>query len=155
MKQVTLVLIFVFMEFCCMSSYSNDIAVESSHIITQPIEMTSTTFDKLPIEQQKILASSWSLEADDFSRYLWIIQNTPNGLYYADKHLDPSWILGFNAKDDDERKKFAIIAIKNERARIEGELAFQRIFTETQQKLYPNELPIQYSALTDNDGAKK
>jgi len=70
------------------------------------------------------------------------MENSPTGVYYQDEHLDPSWILGFNAKDDTERKKFALIAIQNERARITQELAFQQVFYQLQRSLYPNQKPI-------------
>lgn len=111
--------------------------------------MTTHRYEQLPIEQQRSLAKVWSLESKDYHHYLWLMQNTPNSFYYADKHLDPSWILGFNASSDEERKKYAVIAIQNERTRIEKELVFQRVFYEVQQALHPNELPISYAAVNE------
>lgn len=105
-------------------------------------KMTEHVYEALPTEQQKVLASMWNLTISDYQHYLWLMQNTSNGLYYQDKHLDPSWILGMNAKDDQERQKYVVIAIKNERERITKELAFQREFTRLTKELFPNEKPI-------------
>ena len=112
-------------------------------------QLTPSDYDHLPVEQQKTLAEIWSLTPTDYSRYLSLMQNTPNGLYYQDKNLDPSWILGFNAKDETELNKFVTIAIKNERLRISRELAFQKAFDEIQRKLYPDEKPIRLEAAFD------
>jgi len=119
-------------------------AIQSSKPALEFLKLTTTQYQQLPIEQQKIFAQRWNLDTADYSEYLQFMENSPNGLYYSDKHLDPSWILGFNAKDDQERKKYALIAIKNERLRIDKELAFQRVFSQLQKELYPNDLQIQY-----------
>jgi len=124
--------------------------IQANYSAASSAIMQVNDYQQLPIEQQQALASVWNLNPKDYSHYLWLMQNTPNGWYYADKHLDPSWILGFNAKDDAERKKFATIAIQNERARIEKELAFQKLFSSLQKELYPNEYPVSYQALDED-----
>lgn len=115
-----------------------------------PVSISIQQYQQLPIEQQKTMAEIWNLEIKDYRRYLWLMQNSPSGLYYADKYLDPSWVLGFDADNDEARKKYALIAIQNERKRIEKELAFQRAFNEMQKTLYPHDLPIAYAALSEN-----
>lgn len=119
----------------------------------QPLSITVLQFDQLSMDQQKSIATMWHLDMKDYRQYLWLMQNTPNGLYYKDKNLDPSWILGFNAKNDEDFKRYMIIAIQNERARIEKELSFQRAFTRIQQELYPNDLPIHYSSQNESQNA--
>lgn len=107
-------------------------------------ELTPSIYTNLNTDQQKTIADQWHLSIDDYSHYLSLMSNTPNAFYYKDKNLDPSWILGFNAKDEQERQKYVIIAIQNERDRIEKELAFQRDFTQLQQQLYPSQKPVNW-----------
>jgi hypothetical protein len=109
-------------------------------------ELTPTIFSQLNIEQQKNIAEQWHLSIEDYTHYLSLMSNTPNGIYYKNRNLDPSWILGFNARDEKEREKYVVVAIQNERARIEKELAFQRDFTRLQQQLYPDLQPILLTA---------
>lgn len=107
-----------------------------------PSQMTHSIFDKLANEQQKEIATMWNLTVADYKHYLWLMQYTPNSIYYHDKNLDPSWILGMNAATVQDRQKFVAIAITNERERISKELAFQHEFTRFAKALYPNEKPI-------------
>jgi hypothetical protein len=108
-------------------------------------------FEQLPNTQQQTLAAQWHLSVADYDHYLWLMSNTPAGIYYKDKDLDPSWILGFNAKDEKERQKYVLIAIQNERIRVENELTFQNEFYALQKSLYPSEKPINtQAAMQDN-----
>lgn len=121
----------------------------TEYLSTQITHMTHSSFEKLSTEQQQSIASEWGLSTTDYSRYLWLMSNTSNSLYYADKNLDPTWILGMNAKNSQELEKYATIAVKNERNRIQKELAFQREFTRLAKELFPNEKPIDMSAAYD------
>ncbi len=105
-------------------------------------ELTPVNYSQLTTDQQKTVATQWKLSVNDYSKYLWLMNNTPAGIYYKDRNLDPSWILGFNAKDDQERQKFVAIAIQNERERLSKELAFQQEFTRMQEQLYPDLAPV-------------
>lgn len=113
--------------------------IKNDYIVS---ELTTTTYDHLTPEQQKTVAESWHLSVADYTHYLELMQNTPNGFYYKDKNLDPSWILGFNATTDPERDKYVVIAIQNERLRVAKELAFQHAFDRLQRELYPDLKPI-------------
>jgi hypothetical protein len=145
LKRLTIIVIMLsFLLLGIQSSFAE--SLQTSVTAFQPLHITTTDYQKLGVTRQKEIASTWSLEVKDYSHYLWLMQNTSNGLYYADKNLDPSWILGFNARNDEERRKFAEVAIKNERIRVEGELAFQRTFSQLYRELYPDEFPIRYTA---------
>jgi hypothetical protein len=131
---------------------NNNSAVTTSTITQQSVkddytlsEITPAIFSKLNDDQKKNIADQWHLSVEDYTHYLQLMNNTPNGVYYKDRNLDPSWILGFNAKDEQERQKYVVIAIQNERARIEKELAFQRDFTQLQRQLYPNQNPVNWT----------
>lgn len=125
-----------------------DVATTSVTIVKDQYTLSTLTpsiYSMLAPAQQKVIAGEWRLTANDYAHYLWLMTNTPNALYYKGRNLDPSWILGFNAKDEQERQKYVVIAIQNERNRIEKELAFQRDFTQLQQQLFPNQKPVNWS----------
>jgi integrating conjugative element protein (TIGR03759 family) len=115
--------------------------------------ITLTDYEKLTTAQQQTIADQWHLTASDYQNYLALMQSTPNGVYYQDKHLDPSVILGFNASNDEERKKYVLIAIQNEQARVAKELAFQKLFYQLQRTLYSHQKPIVEPAFTKKIGS--
>lgn len=127
-----------------------DVASASTEAILRGIDrsrienstMQETIYDKLPQTEQELLAHVWGVSRKEYSHYLWLMRNTENGIYYADKNLDPTWILAINATSSSERKKYTIQAIKNERTRLAKLLAFQQEFNRLQYELYPNETPI-------------
>lgn len=116
------------------------IAKTSIQYLTSPISQTD--YQKLTPDQQQAIAGMWNLTTADYDHYLGLMNNTVNGIYYQGKHLDPSTILGFNATTDEDRKKYALIAIKNEQARVAKELAFQNTFYQLQRELFPHQKPI-------------
>jgi hypothetical protein len=107
-------------------------------------EITQTNFEKLSSTEQKTLASQWGLSTNDYARYLQLMEETPNGLYYRDQHLDPSWILGINAQNAEERRKYVTLAVLHERERMAKLLLFQQTFDRLQQELFPGDKPIQF-----------
>src|SRR5687767_5654692 len=87
----------------------------SKPIQSLPTEYVSSTltlvsYQKLNLSQQLTMATMWHLSISDYTHYLWLMENTPNRIYYQDRHLDPTVILGFNATSDSERKKYALLA---------------------------------------------
>lgn len=129
---------------------NNQHNIVATHTEYLPTQITQSTFDKLSPEQQQAVASMWNLSVSDYSHYLWLMSYTSNSIYYADKNLDPTWILGMNASSEQELQKYVIIALKNERTRVQKELAFQREFTRLAKELYPNEKPIDIAAAYDD-----
>lgn len=132
------------------SSDNNQNNIVATHTEYLPTQITQSVFDKLSSKQQQAVASMWNLSISDYSHYLWLMNNTPNSIYYTDKKLDPAWILGMNASSEQELQKYVVIALKNERARVQKELAFQREFTRLAKELYPNEKPIDIAAAYDD-----
>jgi len=118
------------------------VSIQTNTAQYTPLSVTASVYQRLPIAQQENIAKIWHLNTTDYGRYLNLMENSPSAVYYQSEHLDPSWILGFNTKDDTERKKFALIAIRNERTRITQELAFQQVFYQLQRSLYPDQKPI-------------
>jgi len=113
-------------------------------------ELTPVSYTKLTIDQKNSIAQMWNLSTTDYEHYLWLMNNAPSSIYYKSKNLDPSWILGFNAKDEPERLKYVAIAIKNERVRVANELAFQHDFDLLQRQMYPDLAPILWQGYAKN-----
>ena len=115
-------------------------------------EITLSTFETLSSTEQQTVASLWGLTTSDYAHYLQLMENSPEGLYYREQHLDPSWILGMNAKNEEERRKYVTLAILHERERITKLLLFQRTFDQLQHELFPNDKPIQIAAKNNDSG---
>ncbi len=78
----------------------------------------------------------YGLNEDEWRRYQTVLSG-PRGL--GRPPLDPIMELGITARTDTERRRYAEMAVRLERARVEGELAFDRAYSEAWKKLYPNE----------------
>ena len=78
----------------------------------------------------------YGLNEDEWRRYQTLLSG-PRGL--GRPTLDPIMELGITARNDAERRRYAEIAARLERARVEGELAFDRAYDEAWDRLYPNE----------------
>ncbi|EHD22957.1 MULTISPECIES: TIGR03759 family integrating conjugative element protein [Brenneria] len=68
-------------------------------------------------------ASQWGLNAEDYQRYQQLMDG-PRGM--QSPGLDPLTALGIEARTDTERKKYAEQWVRQEFARTEKELKFQR-----------------------------
>ena len=92
----------------------------------------------LGVEQKKTLAKEWGLNFTEWRRYEAILQG-PKGLWY--KKLDPTHVLGLDAKTEAERYKYARLQAEIEFKRVSAELEFQEAFRKAHAELYP-ELPL-------------
>ena len=75
-------------------------------------------------------AKMWGLTAEEFKRYLWLMENTPSGHWYKD--LDPVEVLALNAKDSNDMMQYAKIQAHNMHARVTRELALNRVLSKPQ-----------------------
>jgi integrating conjugative element protein (TIGR03759 family) len=73
---------------------------------------------------------------EEWQRYQTLMRG-PRGLWSPS--MDPLWVLGMHARTDTERRRYAEMAVKQERARVEGEIAFSREYSETWTRLYGDE----------------
>ena len=89
-------------------------------------------------------AEAWGLRIEEWQRYETLMQGQ-RGLWSPD--LDPILVLGIHARSDEERRRYAELAVEQERARVEGELAFQRAYDAAWRRLYPDELMIDTASL--------
>jgi len=92
-------------------------------------------------------AEAWGLRIEEWQRYETLMQGQ-RGLWSPE--LDPILVLGIHARSDDERRRYAELAVEQERTRVAGELAFQRAYDAAWQRLYPDELMIDMPASARN-----
>ncbi|WP_338524001.1 TIGR03759 family integrating conjugative element protein [Pseudomonas batumici] len=85
------------------------------------------------------LAQDWGLRAEDWVRYRQL-QQGPLGVYSP--NLDPLTALGIEARNDEERRRYAELQVHAESARVAKELAYQRAYDQAWKRLYPNLLPV-------------
>ncbi|PHN53585.1 hypothetical protein AO268_11450 [Pseudomonas sp. ICMP 8385] len=79
-------------------------------------------------------AEDWGLLAEDWARYRQL-QQGPLGVYSP--NLDPLTALGIEARNDEERRRFAELQVLAESARVTKELAYQRAYDQAWKRLYP------------------
>ncbi|MCG5526508.1 TIGR03759 family integrating conjugative element protein [Ectothiorhodospira haloalkaliphila] len=84
-------------------------------------------------------AEAWGLSVEEWERYESLMAGQ-RGLWSPD--LDPIMVLGIHARSESERRRYAEMAVAQERARVEGELAFQRAYDDAWRRLYPDEALI-------------
>ncbi|MEK0311630.1 TIGR03759 family integrating conjugative element protein [Sweet potato little leaf phytoplasma] len=85
-------------------------------------------------------AERWGLTEQEWSRYQEI-QRGPRGTWSPD--LDPLTALGVEARNDAERSRYAELQVKLEAQRAEGELTYQKAYTDAWQRLYPGLMPVE------------
>ena len=107
----------------------------------RPLQLRDTRLTETEMMQR---AEAWGLRIEEWQRYETLMQGQ-RGLWSPD--LDPILVLGIHARSDEERRRYAELAVEQERARVAGELAFQRAYDEAWRRLYPDELMIDTAAL--------
>lgn len=90
-------------------------------------------------ELDERLARDWGLKADEWARYRQLMQG-PLGVYSP--NIDPLTALGMEARNEEERKRYAELQVHAERRRVEKLLAYQRAYDEAWQRLYPTQQRI-------------
>lgn len=118
---------------CCVglpiqTAWSADPA--STQEVTTSAQRTAVTIT----DQERM--RMWGLNEEEWRRYQTLLSG-PRGL--GRPTLDPIMELGITARNDTERRRYAEMAARQERARVVGELAFDRAYDEAFDRLYSNE----------------
>jgi integrating conjugative element protein (TIGR03759 family) len=79
-------------------------------------------------------AGEWGLRAEEWTRYRELMQG-PLGTHSPG--LDPLTALGIEARDDEERARYAELQVKAEARRVDKMLAYQRAYDAAWQRLFP------------------
>lgn len=131
LKILNLVLIM----FCCSAQANIQVfnsKGEQTEAPTQNVQQSNVQ----DLQQQ---AGQWGLNKDDYQRYQSLI-NGPRGI--QSPGLDPLSTLGIEARNQAERRKYAEKWVKEEFARTQKELDFQREVTAAWKRLYPETLAV-------------
>lgn len=84
-------------------------------------------------------ADEWSLSPEDYRRYQELMEGA-RGI--QSPGLDPLSVLGIEARNPAERRQYAEKWVRQEFARTQKELEFQREINGAWARLYPNVLPV-------------
>ena len=114
--------------------------------ISQANDQTTVSFSKSKVATaQSNKAKSWGFSSDEWKQYESIMLG-PSGIWY--KNLNPTEVLGINAKSQSEREKYAELVVQQRHDRLERELAFERATQAAWKKLYPALKPVKDFDLT-------
>lgn len=112
---------------------------EVSALEKHRLENLQRQVDKITRESLKEQATQWGLTPEDYQHYQQLMSG-PRGT--QSPGLDPLSTLGIEATTPAERRRFAELWVKQEYARTEKELAFQREVNVAWKRLYPDALPV-------------
>lgn len=105
-------------------------ATEAQHTATTTTHLT---------EAEQHQAQQWNLSDAEWQQYKEA-KAGPRGIWSP--NLDPLTTLGISARTDQERRRYAELLVRQERQRVEGEIAFQKAYDEAFARLTPNLLPV-------------
>ena len=101
------------------------------------VEQSDTTQTRTQSLQQQ--AGQWGVSSEDYQRYQQLMKG-PRGI--QSPGLDPLSTLGIEARTEAERRQYAEKWVKQEFARTQKEMEFQREVNSAWQRLYPNTLAV-------------
>ncbi|EJF0300828.1 TIGR03759 family integrating conjugative element protein [Salmonella enterica] len=109
-------------------------SVSTGNSVTAPLQQNTTTEGRMQTS-----GTAWGLSDKEWQQYQQVLKG-PRAT--QSPGIDPLMALGLEAKSASERRHFAEMWVKQEYARVEKELAFQREVDAAWKRLYPNTLPV-------------
>ncbi|EBF4234305.1 TIGR03759 family integrating conjugative element protein [Salmonella enterica] len=122
------------MLFAMMSAQTAWASVSTGNSVTTPQKQSTTTVDR-----SQTSGTAWGLSDKEWQQYQEVLKG-PRAT--QSPGIDPLMALGLEAKSASERRHFAEMWVKEEFARVEKELAFQREVDAAWKRLYPNTLSV-------------
>ncbi|MRT25045.1 TIGR03759 family integrating conjugative element protein [Enterobacteriaceae bacterium RIT697] len=122
-----------------MLSCSAQASVQVQNSRGEPVDAPAQSAQQSSVQDLKQQAGQWGLSQDDYQRYQSLM-NGPRGI--QSPGLDPLSTLGIEARSQAERRKYAEKWVKEEFARTQKELDFQREVTAAWKRLYPETLAV-------------
>lgn len=139
-------IVFIWVLVGCGAAFAEEKVTKTDH--SQPV---TTEHLRVGPQQLHSKASEWGLTDEEWSRYQELNQGR-RGL--LSPGLDPLTMLGIEARTDEERRRYAELIVRQDFERVEAELAFQREVTSAWKRLYPDVLPIQPTAVTNEESGR-
>lgn len=109
-------------------------SVSTGSSVSAPQQQGSTTVDRTQAS-----GTAWGLSDKEWQQYQQVLKG-PRAI--QSPGIDPLMALGLEAGSASERRYFAEKWVKEEYARVEKELAFQREVDAAWKRLYPNALSV-------------
>lgn len=109
-------------------------SVSTGSSVSAPQQQGSTDVDRTQTS-----GAAWGLSDKEWQQYQQVLKG-PRAI--QSPGIDPLMALGLEAGSASERRHFAEKWVKEEYARVEKELAFQREVDAAWKRLYPNALPV-------------
>lgn len=106
---------------------------------TREIQQLSEQSRQPALESLQTKAGQWDVSVEDYQRYQQLM-NGPRGTLSPE--LDPLTTLGIEARTPAERRQYAERWVRQEFARTEKEMAFQREVNAAWKRLYPDTLQV-------------
>lgn len=126
---------FVAIMLCCSAQAS----VQVQNSTGEPVDAPAQSVRQSSMQDLKQQAGQWGLSQDDYQRYQSLMKG-PRGI--QSPGLDPLSTLGIEARSQSERRQYAEKWVKEEFARTQKELDFQREVTAAWKRLYPETLAV-------------
>lgn len=114
--------------------HASESSIQAEHK-AEKIKVTA----KESVKIEKTAYQAWGLSIEEWKYYQSLMKG-PSKKWY--KKLDPIEVLGINARNSSEQKKYAQLVVKRTHDRVERELAFQRAIDDAWKQLYPELKPI-------------
>jgi integrating conjugative element protein (TIGR03759 family) len=112
-----------------------------------PARVASTPTERdqaRPAVTEREHAKRWGLSTEDWARYRTIMRG-PRGFWTP--NLDPLTVLGVNAENEGERRRYATLLLHLEAERVKRELAFEKTVQAVKTALYPDWEPFDRARL--------
>jgi len=121
--------------FCCSAQASIQVQKSSG----ESVDASGQSVQQSSVQELQQQAGQWGLSQDDYQRYQSLMSG-PRGI--QSPGLDPLSTLGIEARSEAERRKYAEKWVREEFARTQRELDFQREVTAAWKRLYPETLAV-------------
>lgn len=121
--------------FCCSAQAGVQVQKSSGETVDTPAQ----SMQQSSVQELQQQAGQWGLSQDDYQRYKSLMSG-PRGI--QSPGLDPLSTLGIEARSEAERRKYAEKWVREEFARTQKELDFQREVTAAWKRLYPETLAV-------------
>ncbi|EIL0914793.1 TIGR03759 family integrating conjugative element protein [Salmonella enterica] len=109
-------------------------SVSTGNSVTAPQQQETTTEGRMQTS-----GTAWGLSDKEWQQYQQVLKG-PRAI--QSPGIEPLMALGLEAKSASERRHFAELWVREEYARVEKELAFQREVDAAWKRLYPGVLPV-------------
>ena len=112
-------------------------ASDHNEIASKNTDKKSNVNHQYSVQKAKL----WNISVEEWDRYETYMSNEGK-YYYGNLNLSPLEVLAVTASSDDEMRKFTDIWVKKNHEKLARELAFNVMYRDEYQRLYPNEKPL-------------